>query len=89
MNPNRSAGKFICDDCEHNNLAFDEIHTKLHTIARVSEEAEKERSTEERLQFLEDKMAAMEQSLVEARQILGKLAEESAERLHNKSSTKG
>ena len=56
--------KFICDNCEHNNPAFDETHAKMHcVVVRVTEEAEKGRSTEERLQFLEDELAKVRQSL--------------------------
>lgn len=59
---------FICDNCERSHLVFNEAHTKLHTVVRVTKEAEKERSVEERLQFLEEKLGKIEQ-------ILGKLVE--------------
>ena len=62
------------------------MHTKTHTIVRVSEEAGKERSTEERLQFLEDEIATIKRTLAE---ILGKLPEEGAEELRSKSPTEG
>ena len=43
----------------------------MHTIVRVSEKAEeKGRSTEERLQFLEDKLAKMSQALEEMRELI-------------------
>ena len=35
-----SEKRFICDDCEHRQLAFDKTHTKMHTIVRVSEKGE-------------------------------------------------
>lgn len=51
---------FICDGCEHKQIAFDEVHTKMHTIVRVSEKAEEmEISMEERLRLIEDKLANM------------------------------
>ena len=43
----------------------------MHTVVRITEEDEK-RSTEERLQFLEDKLAKIEE-------ILAKLVEKSTE----------
>ena len=56
--------KFICDNCEHKQLAFGKVHTKMHTIVRVSEKVEKkEVSTEERLQIVEDKLEKMMQLL--------------------------
>lgn len=76
----------MCDDCEYNNLAFNEIHTKMHTIVRVSEGGGRERPTEERLQFLVDEIATIKRTLAE---ILGKLAEEGTERLHSKLLTEG
>ena len=49
---------FICDNCEHKDLALNETHTVLHRVVRVPEEVGvKERSTGERLQFLEDELA--------------------------------
>ena len=79
----------MCDDCEYNKLAFNEVHTKMHTILRVSDGGGRERSTEERLQFLEDEMATMKRTLAEMRQTLGKLAEEGTGPLHSKSPTEG
>lgn len=61
---------FICDSCEHKNLALNETHTEMHTIVRVTRETGKERSTEERLQSLENELTKM-------RQILEKLVEKS------------
>jgi len=69
---------YICDDCEYRGLAFGEKHTKMHTVVRVFERGEeKERPTEERLQFLEDKLARMEETLGEVRQTLAMLVEKS------------
>ena len=57
--------KFICDDCEHQQLAFDETHTKMHTIVRVSKKGEENQiSVEERLRLVEDELAKMRQLLV-------------------------
>ncbi|KAF9648615.1 hypothetical protein BDM02DRAFT_3187035 [Thelephora ganbajun] len=65
--------KFICDDCENEQLAFDEVHTKMHTLVRVSEKVEeKEVSVEERLRLVESELAKM-------RQLLAKLIEKVTE----------
>ena len=75
--------KFICDNCEHKGLAFDETHTKMHTLVRVSEEVEEqELSVEERLRFVEDKLAKMSQ-------LLAKLVEKGAELSPSDPLTKG
>ena len=50
-------------------------HTKMHTMVRVSEKVAKERSTEERLQFLEDELVKISQSLAKVGQSLAKLIE--------------
>ena len=52
----------ICDSCEDKNLAPVETHTEIHTVVRITEE-ERKRSTEERLQLLEDKLTRTEQTL--------------------------
>ena len=71
--PRTTEGRFICDDCEYGGLTFDETHTVLHRITRVSEKVKvEERSTEERLQFLEDELAKV-------KQMLGRLVEKSTE----------
>ena len=56
----------------------------MHTVARVSEQVEKERSTEQRLQFLEDELTKVRktlgetrQAVEEMRQTLGTLVEKS------------
>ena len=75
--------KFICDNCEHKGLAFDETHTKMHTLARVSEEVEEEElSVERRLRFVEGELA-------EIKQLLAKLVEKSAEWSPSDPLTKG
>ena len=62
---------FICNECERNNLTFNETHTKMHTVlVSVSEEAEKERSTEERLQCLENELTTVRQTVAEMKQCL-------------------
>jgi len=49
---------FICDGCERKDLALNETHTVLHRVVRAPGEVKvKERSTEERQQFLEDELA--------------------------------
>ena len=74
---------FICDDCEHKDLALNDIHTALHRVARVPEEVKvKERSTVERLQFLEDELAKM-------KQMLERLVERSTEGFRDESLTNG
>jgi len=56
--------KFICDNCEHKGLAFNETHTTMHTLVRVSEKVEeKVLSMEERLQLVEGELTKMSQLL--------------------------
>ena len=71
------AEKFICDNCERKNLALDEEHTKMHPVVRVFDPdgVEKERSTEERLQFLEDELTKVRLTVMEMKQTLGTLVE--------------
>ena len=79
----RAVVDFMCDDCEYKGLAFGKTHTKTHLVIRASgKPEEEERSTEERLQFLEGEitkikqtLAETKQTLVEMGQTLGKLAE--------------
>jgi len=67
--------KFICDNCEHKQLAFDHTHTKMHTIVRVSEKVEENKlSMEERLQLVEGELGKM-------RQLLTKLVEKGSQRV--------
>jgi len=60
-----------CENCERQDLTFTKTHTKSHIILRIPEK-EKTRPTEERLQFLEDKLVKIEE-------ILAKLVEKSTE----------
>jgi len=76
---------FICDNCERQDLGFSQRHTKSHIILRIPKK-EKKRSTEERLQFLEDKsakiedkLAGIEDKLMEIREIFAKFVEKSTE----------
>jgi hypothetical protein len=63
------AEKFICDKCENMNLAFDETHTKMHTIVRVPEEAEQP-SMEERMWLIEAELTKMRQTVADLRQTI-------------------
>jgi hypothetical protein len=46
---------FICAECEHVGLAFNETHTKKHPLVRVAYKVEEFKiSTEERLGLLRD-----------------------------------
>ena len=75
--------KFICDSCEHKELAFNETHTKMHTLVRISEEVEEnELSMEDRLRLVEDELAKM-------RQLLTKLVERGIEGSPSDPLTKG
>ena len=69
---------FICYDCEQKDAALNEVHTRMHTVVKVSEEVGKEPSTEERLRFVEDELAKMRRTLAEVTETLGKLVEKSA-----------
>lgn len=60
--PCTTGEKFICDDCEHKQLAFNNTHTEMHTIVRVSEVFERELSIEERLRCVEEELARMKRS---------------------------
>lgn len=57
--------RFTCDDCEHSELTFNEAHTRMHTIVRISEKAEEELSMDERLRLIEDELMKMRQLLAE------------------------
>ena len=65
--------KLICNDCEHKGLAFDETHTTMHTLVRVSGRVEETTvRVEDRLQLVEEELAKM-------REILTKLVEKGTE----------
>lgn len=74
--PTRAVVDFICEDCEYKGLAFGKTHNKTHLIVRASGKPEKEiRSTEERLQFLEDEITAMKLTLAETKQTLAEMGQ--------------
>jgi len=82
--------KFICADCEHNCLAFNEIHTKKHTLVRVIQKVEGSKvSTEERLKGFEERLGSVQDELSKIRQLLSKLFEKGAEGSPNDPLTKG
>ena len=52
--------EFICVDCEHKCLAFNDTHTRKHTIVRVFQKVETTVvSTEERLKVVEEQLGAV------------------------------
>ena len=58
--------RFICDDCEYKSLAFNEIHTKKHTLVRVVEKVvETVASTEERLRAVEGQLESVQAKMEE------------------------
>ena len=75
--------KFICDDCEHKGLAFDETHTTMHTLVRVSEKVEEEEIS------VEDRLQLVEHELTKIRHILTKLVEKGSEGSPGDPLTKG
>ena len=82
--------KFICGDCEHNCLAFNEIHTKKHTLVRVFQKVEESKvSTEERLKAFEGHLGSVQDELSKMRQLLSKLFEKGAEGSPSDPLTKG
>lgn len=71
----------MCDKCE--GLAFNETHTKMHTLVRVSKKVEEEDlSVEGRLRFVESELA-------EIKQLLTKLVEKDTEGPPSDPLTKG
>jgi len=58
--------RFNCDDCEYKCLAFNEIHTKKHTLVRVIEKVvETVASTEERLRAVEEQLESVQAKMEE------------------------
>jgi len=58
--------RFICDNCEYKFLAFNEIHTKKHTLVRVVEKVvETVASTEERLRAVEGQLESVQAKMEE------------------------
>ena len=54
--------KIVCVDCEYKRLAFNETHTKKHTLVRVIQKVEESKVlTEERLKAIEDELSKMRQ----------------------------
>ena len=83
-------GRFICADCEYKGLAFNETHTKKHTLVRVIQKVEESNvSTEERLKAVEGHLASVEGELLKVRQLLSKLFEKGAEGSPSDPLTKG
>ena len=82
--------KFICADCEHKCLAFNDTHTKKHTLVRVIKKVEESKvSTEERLKTLEGQLGSVQEELSKMRQLFEKLFEKGAEGSPSDPLTKG
>ena len=68
--------KFICDDCELNQLAFGWTHTNMHTVVRVSDGDEgKGPSMEEQLRLVKDELVKMRQDFEEVKGMLMEVVE--------------
>ena len=76
-----AAERFICDDCEYKCLAFNNVHTKKHTLVRVVEKVvETVISTEERLRIVEGHLESVQQMMeVILSKLMGKSTEGSAD----------
>ena len=71
---------FICDDCEYKCLAFDDVHTRKHTLVRVVEKVvETVVSTEERLRAVEGKLETVKIRVEKVEDLLSKLLEKGTE----------
>jgi len=82
--------KFICADCEHKCLAFNDTHTKKHTLVRVIQKVEESKvSTEERLKALEGQLGSVQEELSKMRQLFSKLFEKGTEGSPSDPLTKG
>ena len=82
--------KFICADCEYKGLAFNDTHTKKHTLVRVTRKVEESKvSTEERLKALEGQLGSVQEELSKMRQLFSKLFEKGAEGSPSDPLTKG
>ena len=79
MNFVRVEDKFICADCEHKGLAFNDVHTKKHALVRVIQKVGESRgSTEERLKAIEEQLgqlASVQEELSKMRTLFEKLFE--------------
>jgi len=72
--------KFICADCEYECLAFNEVHTKKHTLVRVIQKIKESKiSTEERIKAVEGQLGSVRDELSKMRQLLSELFEKGAE----------
>ena len=70
---------FICANCEHQCLAFNETHTKTHTLVRVVEKVEEAKvSAEERQKAIEGQLEHVQGELLRMGQLLAKLYEKVA-----------
>ena len=88
--PPCAEGSFICANCEYKCLAFNETHTKKHTLVRVIQKVEESKvSTEERLKAVEGHLESVESELLKVRQLLSKLFEKGAEGSPSDPLTKG
>ena len=82
--------KFICADCEYKCLAFNEIHTKKHTLVRVIQKVEESKiSMEERLKAVEGHLESVQDELSKMRQLFSKLFEKGTEGSPSDPLTKG
>jgi len=69
--------RFICADCEHKRIAFNDTHTKKHTLVRVVRKVEESRvSTEERLKAVEEQLGSVKGQLGSLEGQLGSVQEE-------------
>lgn len=72
--------RFICEDCEYKCLAFNEVHTKKHTLVRVVEKVtDTVVSTEERLRTVEGHLESVQVRLGRMELLLSKLLEKGTE----------
>lgn len=97
MSFSRAEERFICANCEHKRLAFNETHTRKHTLVRVIRKVEESKvSTEERLKALEGQLESVEgqlgsvqEELSKMRQLFLKLFEKGTEGFPGDPLTKG
>ena len=72
--------RFICEDCEYGSLAFNDVHTKNHTLVRVVEKmTETVVSTEERLRTVEGHLESVQVRLGRMELLLSKLLQKGIE----------
>ena len=69
--------KFICADCEHKCLAFNDTHTKKHALVRVTRKVEESKvSMEERLKAVDERLGSVEGQLGSVKEQLGSVKEQ-------------